>query len=175
MNSKSLVLAAAVLGSVAASAQMMPGQGVANQLSDGSHPQDVVFVQRGGGNAYGYRAYEMPIGITSLPWAAPNFESTVKGLRLNFGWGHHVGMYGFDTGVFGNCDRLGGIGINVLGNYASQAASGLQIGLVNVVEGPVGGIQIGLVNYAQHLEGLQIGLINFATTQWTLPIINFAW
>ena len=170
---KILFAAAAAAASFAATAQMRPGMGVANDRADGSNPQDVVFVTRGAGNAYGYRAYDTPLGLTVLPWAAPNFESSVKGVRFNFGWGHHVGMYGLDTGLFGVSDDFAGIAATVLGSYTRNAC-GIQIGLVNVVDGPTQGLQIGLVNYTEHLEGVQIGLINFAVTQWTLPIINIA-
>ena len=162
------------LASGAALAQWQPGQGVANAPVRGENPQDVVFVQRGGGANYGYRAYETPVGLTILPWAAPNFESTVKGVRFNFGWGHHAGMYGLDVGLFGNSDSFVGIGVNLLGNV-SRGAGGLQIGLANVTHGTANGMQIGVVNYAERLEGVQIGVLNFAATQWTMPIINIAW
>lgn len=158
----------------AALAQLRPGEGVANDHATGINERDVVFVQRGGGNAYGYRSYDMAIGFTFLPWAVPNFESSVKGLRLNLGWGSYAGTYGLDVGAFSNAGDFAGIAGNFLGNFVEGDAAGLQVGLVNVVGRDMAGLQIGLVNYTSHLSGVQIGLLNFATQQWTLPIINIA-
>ena len=84
---KRIALFASVFAVSAAFAQLRPGEGVANDHATGAKSTDVVFVQRGGGNAYGYRSYDTAIGLTFLPWAAPNSESTVKGFRLNLGWG----------------------------------------------------------------------------------------
>ena len=167
----SFTLALAVFS---ASAALKPGEGVANDHALGDKPTDVAFVQRGGGNSYGYRSYDVPVGLTVLNWAAPNFESTVKGMRFNFGWGHHAGMYGLDTGTFGVSDDFAGVAATVFGNYTGNAV-GLQVGLVNVVDGDASGVQIGLVNYTERLVGVQIGLLNFARSQWSLPILNIAW
>ena len=64
---------------------------------------------------------------------------------------------------------------SVFGNYIENSASGIQAGLVNVVNENMTGIQIGLVNFAGRLNGMQIGVLNFNTAQVTLPIINFGW
>ena len=156
-------------------AQWQPGQGMANDHARGENSRDVVFVARGGGNPYGYRSYDMAIGLTLLPWSLPNNESSVKGLRLNLGWGYYVGTYGVDLGAFSNTGEFRGIGANLLGNLAESDAKGLQVGLVNITGRCAAGLQIGLVNYVERLEGVQIGLLNFATSQWTLPFINIGW
>lgn len=168
---------ALVCGTLVAYAQAtwQPGQGVANDHAVGAHPHDVVFVPRGGGAPYGYRAYDTAIGLTFLPWSCPNFESCVKGFRLNLGWGSYAGTYGFDVGTFSNAGDFAGLAINWFGNLVETDAAGLQIGFVNVVGHRTAGLQIGLVNYTEHLDGVQIGLLNFATSQWTLPFINVAW
>ena len=171
---KAAVFATIAIAASAAFAQFRPGEGMANDHATGANARDVVFVQRGGGNPYGYRSYDMAIGLTFLPWAVPNFESSVKGFRLNLGWGHYAGTYGLDVGAFSNSGEFGGIAANWLGNAVENDAAGLQVGLVNVVGGRTAGLQIGLVNYTSHLSGVQIGLLNFATEQWTLPIINVA-
>ena len=173
MKTKLISLALA-LAAFPACAAFTPGEGVANDHALGDKPTDVVFVQRGGGNPYGYRSYDVPIGLTVFNWAAPNFESTVKGLRFNFGWGRHAGMYGLDTGAFGVSGDFAGVSATLFGNYTGNAA-GLQVGLVNVVDGDASGVQIGLVNYTERLVGVQIGLLNFARSQWSLPIVNIAW
>ena len=161
--------------SVSAFAQWQPGQGMANDRARGNNARDVVFVERGGGNPYGYRSYDTAIGLTVLPWSFPNEESSVKGLRLNFGWGSYVGTYGLDLGAFSNGGEFRGLGANWIGHFADRDAKGLQIGLVNVTGHCAVGLQIGLVNYVERLEGVQIGLLNIATSQWTLPFINIGW
>lgn len=155
-------------------AQWKPGQGVANDHARGSNPHDVPFVQRGGGNGYGYRTYDVPIGLTFLPWSAPNFESTVKGVRVNLGWGRYAATYGLDLGAFSNSGDFAGVAANWLGNVVSRDAVGVQVGLVNA-GGRARGLQIGLVNHVDRLDGVQIGLLNFATSQWSIPFVNVCW
>ena len=159
---------------LAAAAQWRPGTGVANDRVRGTRPHDVTFVARGGGNGYGYRDYDVAVGLTVLPWSCPNFESRVKGVRFNFGWGRYAGTHGVDTGLFSRSDDFDGVAVNLLGNYSAGDADGIQVGLVNVA-GRARGLQVGLVNHVGRLEGVQIGLLNFATSQWTLPILNAAW
>lgn len=171
---KKISLFASLLAASAAFAQLRPGDGVANDHALGTKPTDVVFVQRGGGNAYGYRSYDSIIGATVLPWSIPNFESTVKGVRFNFGWGSHAGMYGLDTGLVGVADSFAGISATIFGSFVGEA-QGVQMGLVNVTDGHTSGLQVGLVNATQSLSGVQIGLLNFAWSQWSVPIINIAW
>lgn len=171
---KKAVLLAFAVSASAAMAQMTPGQGVANDHAVGTNPTDVIFVQRGGGNAYGYRSYDAIVGATFLPWSIPNFESTVKGVRFNFGWGRHAGMYGLDSGLVGVSDSFAGLSATIFGSFTGEA-SGVQMGLVNITEGHTSGLQIGLVNATQSLSGVQIGLLNFAWSQWSIPLINIAW
>lgn len=150
------------------------GQGLANDRARGLNKRDVTFVSRGGGNEYGYRQYSTPIGVTVLPWSMPNFESSVYGVRLNFGWGAYHGTYGLDSGVFSRSKEFAGISWTVFGNYIEQRAVGIQAGLVNIST-EMTGLQIGLVNFAERLNGVQIGVLNFNTSQVTLPIINIGW
>ena len=164
------VLACAALG---ARAQWMPGAGVANDHAAGAHPRDVRFVVRDGNQGYGYRSFDTAIGLTFLPWSFPNFESTVKGVRLNLGWGRYAGTYGLDLGTFSHAGDFAGIAVNWCGNVA-DSATGIQIGLVNA-GGRARGLQIGLVNHVQRLDGVQIGLLNFARTQGSFPIVNIGW
>ena len=173
MNMKTSMVALVVCAALAACAQLTPGTGVANDHALGKNPQDVVFVARGGGNAYGYRAWEVPIGLTFLPWSFPNFESTVKGVRLNLGWGRYAGTYGLDLGTFSEAGDFAGIAVNWCGNVA-DSATGLQIGLVNA-GGRARGLQIGFVNHVERMDGVQIGILNFARTQWSVPLVNVCW
>ncbi|MGN0847000.1 MAG: LA_2272 family surface repeat-containing protein [Kiritimatiellia bacterium] len=167
------VALALVCASMGVLAQWRPGSGVANDHATGAQAHDVRFIARDGDNGYGYRSYDTAIGFTFLPWSFPNFESTVKGVRLNLGWGHYAGTYGLDVGTFSNAGTFGGIAVNWCGNVA-DSATGLQIGLVNA-GGHARGLQIGLVNHVQRLDGVQIGLLNFARSQWSVPFINIGW
>lgn len=171
---KSLIFCLFFACASVADAQFLAGRGIANDYATGKNPSDVQFVARGNGNPYGYRSYDMAIGGTILPWAIPNCESSVTGVRINLGWGFYERTTGFDTGTFSYSGDASGLQINLLGNAATRDAIGIQIGLVNVVKKNDYGLQIGLINYADHLSGMQIGLLNFAKSQWTLPILNIA-
>lgn len=165
---------AACTALVAGAQQFRPGTGVANDHARGDNPYDVPFVARGGGNPYGYRAYDTAVGLTVLPWSLPNFESTVRGVRFNFGWGRYAGTYGLDSGLFSVAGDFAGVAVNLLGQYVDGDATGLQVGLANVGR-HVRGLQVGVVNHAERLDGVQIGLLNFATTQWSVPLVNIGW
>lgn len=171
---KAAVFATIAVVSSAAFAQFRPGEGMANDHARGGNARDITFVQRGGGNAYGYQSYDTAVGFTFLPWAVPNSESSVKGVRLNLGWGRYVGTYGLDLGIFSVSGDFGGLAATGFGNAVDGDAAGLQVGLVNVVGRQTAGLQVGLVNYTGRLQGVQIGLINFAREQWTLPFVNVA-
>ena len=150
------------------------GEGVANDRATGANDRDITFVARGGGNAYGWRQYALPIGLTVLPWSIPNFECSVYGLRLNLGWGEYDGTYGLDAGVFSLKQEFGGISANFFGNYAVRDSAGLETGAVNVA-GTMRGLQIGFVNVADALSGVQIGVLNFNGSGITFPILNIGW
>ena len=174
MKMKTVLAAALAFGAAWATlAQWHPGTGVANDHANGPEAHNVHFVARDAQNGYGYRSYDTVIGFTFLPWSCPNFESTVRGVRLNLGWGSYAGTYGLDFGTFSNAASFGGVAVNWFGNYATSA-TGLQIGLANM-GGHARGLQIGFVNHVERLDGVQIGLLNFATSQWSVPFINIGW
>ena len=164
----------ATLSSVAAAAGFEAGKGVANDLATGSNKRDVTFVERGGNNNYGWRSYDIAIGVTVLPWSIPNEECSVYGLRFNLGWGSYVDMYGLDSGLFSVTTRdFGGFTATILGNSVEGRMGGVQIGLVNIVRGSAYGLQVGAVNFAEDLHGVQIGVLNFNNTGLKcFPILN---
>ena len=175
LRMRSVFFAAAVSSALAASAAgFEAGQGVANDRATGANPRDVTFVARGGDNSYGWRSYDMPVGVTVLPWSIPNEECSVYGLRFNFGWGAYVDMYGLDSGLFSVTSRdFGGFSATIFGNSAGNTMGGVQIGLVNLVGGSAYGLQIGAVNFAEDLHGVQIGILNFNNTGLRcFPILN---
>jgi len=165
---------AAGFSATATAAGFVAGQGMANDLATGENERDVTFVQRGGGNAYGWQSYDTVVGVTVLPWSIPNEESSVYGVRFNFGWGPFVDMYGLDSGFFSYTKRdFGGVSPTIFGNYVGGVMKGVQIGVVNAVDGGTYGLQVGLVNFAGDLHGVQIGVLNFnGTGVPCLPIIN---
>ena len=174
---KRMALAFALAAGVAmssAAAGFEAGGGMANDLAKGANDRDVTFVARGNGNAYGWRSYDTVVGLTVLPWSIPNEESSVYGVRFNFGWGAFVDMYGLDSGVFSATTRdFGGFSATFFGNSVGGTMRGVQIGLVNVARGPACGLQVGAVNFAQDLHGVQIGLLNFNGTGIAcLPVLN---
>lgn len=176
MEAKKTMLAlalAAGFASVSMAAGFEAGQGVANDLATGANKRDVTFVERGGRNAYGWQSYDLAIGATFLPWAMPNSECSVYGLRLNFGWGAYVDTYGLDAGFFSASSRdFGGMSANFLGNSVGGTMGGIQVGAVNLADVAYG-LQIGFVNSAADLHGVQIGALNFnGTGIRCFPVVN---
>ena len=166
--------AVAALSSVASAAGFEAGKGVANDLATGANKRDVTFVERGGNNSYGWRSYDVAVGVTVLPWSIPNEECSVYGLRLNFGWGSYVDTYGLDSGLFSVTKRnFGGFTATFVGNSVDATMGGVQIGAVNIVRGSAYGLQVGAVNFAEDLHGVQIGVLNFNNTGLRcFPIMN---
>lgn len=172
---KTTIAAIAAFAAIAGFAQVLtPETGVAND--HGQQPElhnvHVVYQPRSASTGYGYEDGMTVIGFTFLPWAAPNSSWDVHGIRLNLGWGRYREMVGLDTGFFGASDYFGGLSANVLGNYTTGDADGLQLGAVNVVDSRVRGVQLGFVNYAGDLKGVQLGLLNFNTAGIFFPVVN---
>ena len=166
----SLLLVAGMASASFAQESFKAGEGVAN-----NHSGNVSYVLRGGGNPYGYGAgssYVTPFGLTLIAWDIPNSMSVVKGVRANLGCGRFERTYGADLGLFSKSGDFSGVAANIVGNFSERDAVGLQVGLVNMVEGEVRGVQIGLVNKSGHLYGLQIGLVNFNPSGISFPILN---
>ena len=171
-----LVAGVACLAFAAQAARFEAGKGVANERATGAGPNDVTFVARGGDNAYGYGVgsqYTTPLGLTILPWSIPNELSVVYGLRANLGFGRYERTYGIDAGAWSTSGEFGGVAANLVGNYVERNATGVQVGVVNLVDGEMSGVQIGVVNAARHLRGMQIGIANFNETGIFFPILNF--
>ena len=170
------IIGVACLAFAAHADRFEAGSGVANDRATGAGPNDVTFVSRGGGNAYGYGVgsqYTTPLGLTVLPWSIPNELSVVYGLRANFGFGRYERTYGIDAGAWSASGEFGGVAANLVGNYVERNATGVQVGVVNLVDGEMSGIQIGVVNAARHLRGMQIGLANFNDAGIFFPVLNF--
>ena len=173
MKKSAVLFVAAVSAFAALAARFEAGRGVANDHATGAGPNDVTFVTRGNGNAYGWRGWDMAIGGTFLPWAIPNCESNVYGLRVNLGWGPYANTYGIDAGAFSSTTAdFGGIAANLCGNFVGGTMGGIQVGAVNIA-GRAYGLQIAFVNFAEDLHGVQIGGLNFNRSGVAcLPIIN---
>lgn len=160
------------LGAATVRAQWKPGEGVANDQAGGANVRDVVFVVRDATNGYGYRQYALPVGLTALGWSAPNFESSVYGIRLNLGWGGYEDTFGIDGGFFSSSrGDFGGLAVDLFGTCVSGTFAGLAIGLVNLAVADVYGVQVGVVNVAERLHGVQFGLLNYSAGV-VLPLVN---
>ena len=118
------------------------------------------------------------------PYAASRGEAVLPVALGLFGEGSQTGKPADDVsalrlGLASEHHNVGVFDWNLLYGYAGGAQRGLQLGGVNVVEGPLSGIQLGLlvnvcgvlentpsagaqaallVNYADSLDGLQAGL-----------------
>lgn len=117
-----------------------------------------------------------PLGFASLvtPVQAPDCETDVAGLRLDFIYGRAPGFKGLDLGVVNHTTgdffgvALGGA------NLVNDEFCGLQLGLLNWndngnrdwAETSYGG-QVGLVNYADMFCGYQGGLVNISENLFT--------
>lgn len=79
------------------------------------------------------------------------------------------------SGLFADHSKLSGLQLSLLANRA-DALSGCQLSLaMNRTAGAATGLQVGLLNVASNLHGLQIGLLNVNRSGWVLPLLNFAW
>lgn len=136
--------------------------------------EQLAFVERGGENNYGWQSYDLAVGVTVLPWSIPNSESSVYGLRFNFGWGAYVDMYGLDSGLFSVTTRdFGGFSATIFGNLVEGEMDGVQIGVANIARGAAYGLQVGVVNFAEDLHGVQIGVLNFNRSGLAcFPVLN---
>ena len=93
------------------------------------------------------------------PAQVPSPDWEVQGLRVNLLYGECVNLYGLDLGVV---NRLEGEMICLqagLVNLSGKQFTGLQLGLVNYSD-RVKALQVGLYNGGDDISGLQIGLIN---------------
>ena len=126
------------------------------------------------------------------PGQLPEPSSKICGGRLSLIYGDCHELYGADFGMVGSVrEYMAGAQLNLLWNGVGTDMAGLQLGLVNTVEGYFAGLelglvnvssdlygcQIGLVNVTDNLYGCQLGLLNFATSrEWTFwPFINIGW
>ena len=122
-----------------------------------------------------------PIAISFFPPVQfPPASWDVYGVRLNVFVGHHRDVGFIDAGVLGNVADGNLIGVEIAGLYnrvgssdgAIQAACiinvverdfcGVQLGLVNSVDGDMQGLQAGAINLTQDGAGIQMGVFNRA-------------
>ncbi len=97
------------------------------------------------------------------PGELPAPAYSIYGGRLSLIYGECRELYGLDVGVTGYVrERLCGAQVNGLWSGVGTDMAGLQIGLVNTVEGYLAGCQVGLMNFTGDFYGCQIGLSNVA-------------
>lgn len=166
------VLSVSLCFAVSAAQEWAPGRGLANEPARGS--ANIEFSVRDNDHGYGWNQYNLPVGVTVLPWAIPNCESSVYGLRLDFGWGKYENTWGLGTGLFCRSADFRGLSVTAFGNWSVES-SGIQAGLANVAD-IQNGLFIGLVNATGRLRGVQLGFLNFnAAGLPCFPLINAGW
>lgn len=140
------------------------------------------------GSTVNYAAQELPpaegiapLAISIFPPAQfPPATWDVYGVRLNVFVGHHRNVGFIDAGVLGNVADGNLTGVEIAGfynrvgssdgaiqaaciiNYVEHDFCGVQLGLVNVVNGDMQGLQAGAINLTQDGAGIQMGVFNRA-------------
>ena len=112
------------------------------------------------------------------PGQLPTPSSSIYGGRLSLVYGECHELCGLDLGLSGYVrERMCGVQLEAVWNGVGTDMDGLQLGLLNTVEGDLSGLQLGLVNVADRLYGCQIGLVNIVQDRdWTFwPFINIGW
>jgi len=140
------------------------------------------------GSSVNYAAQELPLAEGFSPFAISFFPPAqfppqswdIYGFRLNVFVGHHRDVGFIDAGVLGNVADGNLIGVEIAGlynkvgssdgaiqaacifNYVEHDFCGVQLGLVNSVNGDMQGLQAGAVNLTQDGAGIQMGVFNRA-------------
>lgn len=138
----------------------------------------------------------LPIAISLVPPAqVPLSDWDVFGVRLNVFVGEHRNVAFVDGGVLGNIVNGSLLGVQLAGIYNEVGSScgaiqvagffnhikhdfcGIQLSLVNRVDGDMQGLQAGLVNLTQDGAGLQFGVFNRAErfSGLQLGVANYAY
>lgn len=123
----------------------------------------------------------VPIAISFFPPAQfPPASWDVYGVRLNVFVGRHRDVGFVDAGVLGNIVDGNMTGVEIGGfynrvgssdgaiqaacimNYVEHDFCGVQLGLVNCVNGDMQGLQAGAINLTQDGAGIQMGVFNRA-------------
>jgi hypothetical protein len=98
-------------------------------------------------------------------------DNSITGVRINLLYGRNLYVTGLDLGLVNHTTSGVTTGVQWgLVGMVDQDFSGWQNNTVNVVQGNCEGFQWGAVNYAQHVGGLQLGLVNYAVTMKGLQI-----
>jgi len=88
-------------------------------------------------------------------------EASIRGVRLNFGYGANEALTGLDLGLVNqNRGNLTGVELGLV-NYNKGDTAGFLLGLGNFNEGDVSELQLGAWNEANELAtGSQLGVVN---------------
>ncbi len=133
------------------------------------------------------KAQDKPIQLALFnPIQIFDESTSITGVRLSLIYGKNASVSGLDWGLVNHMTsgtstgvQFGLVGIvetNFVGwqdnfiNITKGKFEGLQFGCVNYA-GTVSGVQIGLVNYAANMtKGLQIGLVNIIKQGGQFPV-----
>lgn len=109
-------------------------------------------------------AAERPIQVSIFtPAQLVPEEDGVRGLRLNLIYGRNKSVQGIDVGFVNRLTsgQSSGLQIGLVG-MVDVDFCGAQLNVFNFTDGNFKGFQWGFVNYARCARGLQVGLVNFA-------------
>lgn len=100
-----------------------------------------------------------------------NENTSITGIRLNFLYGRNTSVTGLDWGLVNHCTggKSSGIQIGLVG-LVDGDFSGFQDNFINSTKKDFRGWQWGFVNYAHYANGLQLGFVNYAVTMKGLQI-----
>ena len=95
----------------------------------------------------------------------------ISGIRLSLLYGKNTHVTGLDWGLVSYCTSgmSSGVQFGLVG-LVDADFTGWQDSFVNVTKGNFEGFQWGFVNYAGHASGFQLGFVNYAMTMKGLQI-----
>lgn len=88
-------------------------------------------------------------------------DSTVKGIKLGFPISSGIGeVQGLEFALFaGTTENIRGVQMSMFGYCRAKELEGVQLGVVNLIDGNLKGAQLGMFNSAEEGD-IQLGLIN---------------
>ncbi len=90
-------------------------------------------------------------------------EDAIAGIRFNLIYGRNVSITGLDLGLVNHTTTGKSTGIQFgIVNLVDSDFSGWQDSWVNVTKGKFEGFQSGIVNHSKNMRGFQLGLVNYA-------------
>jgi hypothetical protein len=98
-------------------------------------------------------------------------KNAISGIRLSLLYGKNTNVTGLDWGLVNHCTSGMSTGVQFgLVGLVDADFTGWQSNVVNITKRNFEGLQWGIVNYAGHASGLQLGFVNYAVSMKGLQI-----